>query len=265
MCVLCSVSRKHHTARARAHIPFTGLHSRVAFTPSTGVPYEGTSRMTTSLKRRHRDRVVRRVSRRFTNPTRVYATMPPKLTHSSFSPVRFLRAWGESRHKNSTLYRFKSPTTRMHPLTRCLVLASQSHYRERFLCHRSWPPALFGCKSLVSNHPTIAPCELLLTLYVLPPLCFLAFRSAHVHPVSNARRSNRPTHSPADKRHPCAHPRASLAWQVLRPGGPHRVARKATLELGLTRIVCFGSQTCNFDVLYAYLTCGNYDVRSQPF
>ena len=28
------------------------------------VPYEGTSRMTTSLKRRHRDRVVRRVSRR---------------------------------------------------------------------------------------------------------------------------------------------------------------------------------------------------------
>ena len=75
MCVLCSVSRTHHTARAQAHIPSTGLHSRVAFTPSTGVPYEGTSRMTTSLKRRHRDRVVRRVSRRFTNPTCVYPTM----------------------------------------------------------------------------------------------------------------------------------------------------------------------------------------------
>ena len=117
-------------------------------------------------------------------------------------------------------------------------------------------------------------------------LCSLAFRSAHVHPVSNARRSNRPTHSPADTRHPCAHPCASLAWQVLRPGGPHRVAHKATLERGLTRIVCFGSQTCNFDVLYAYLvrcalkqttchthavltpngshlqqTCGNYDFN----
>ena len=61
--------------------------------------------------------------------------------------------------------------------------------------------------------------------------------------------------------------RSAQVYPLLRPGGVHHqkpstknlpsTTRQAhTIHPSLAR-----AQTCNFDVLYAYLTCGNYDFN----
>ena len=243
----CSACR----VRSRASTPNIAANdSRPAasYPPALWCADEGTSRMQTSLRRRQRDRVVRRSVPLPSNSGFNSQPLPKRA-----STDRMQSSVPEQRFGDDDRIRLRAFLAALNACTRTLT---RTHLT---LCscavrHRRRPPALCRHKRRIEPLPHLPNTRHLLKSHRLP-ICRAQISSSPSGAIDDSRAE---THCHTSRPEPTPHPRSLDLLQVLRTGGPHRIGCHPTrpahapnphLTTTPARV-----QTCNFDVLYAYLS-----------